>query len=145
MKKLSVLMSVLMASLFFVACDSDDDPKVDALKVSKDAIEVVIGETAEVEIFGGVAPYEVKSAEEGVVEVSVKDNIITVTAVAPEAPETRDGEEGEGEENDEAIVVTVTDAAKSEVSFKVTVTAGDDEGEGDDNEGDDNNEGGEEE
>lgn len=117
------MMSVLMVSLFFVACEKDD-VKVEALKVTKDAVEVVVGKSAEVEISGGVAPYTAKSADEAVVTVSVKDNKITVTAVETEAPEAQ-----EGEAEVKPIVVTVTDAAKNEVTINVTVTVAEEGGE----------------
>lgn len=127
MKKLSVLMSVLMASLFFVACDSDDEV-TPALKFNPAAVEVVVGgEDAVVEISGGTAPFTLTIDKEGVVEASVVEDTsnINISAV----------EEGEA-------TIIVKDKDGVEGSLKVTVTAADDS-EGDDNEGDDN-EGGEE-
>lgn len=128
MKKLSVLMSVLMASLFFVACDSDDEV-TPALEFNPAAVEVVVGgEDAVVEISGGTAPFTLTIDKEGVVEASVVEDTsnINISAV----------EEGEA-------TITVKDKDGVEGSLKVTVTAGDDS-EGDDNEGDDN-EGGDKE
>lgn len=120
MKKLSVLMSALVMALAFVACEKDEPTPAPKLEV-KDAVEVVIGESTELEIKGGVAPYEAKSANEEVVTVKVEGAELTITAVkvteepAPEARETG------GEETVEPVVVTVTDKAGTKVTVKVTV------------------------
>lgn len=121
-------MSALVMALAFVACEKDEDPVVQDLKVSKDAIEVVIdGEAVVIDITGGVAPYEAtvaEIAEEATYNVTAKaeGDKVTITAVAKEepAPEAR---ETEGDETPEPVVVdvTVTDKAGTKVVVKVTV------------------------
>lgn len=129
MKKLSVLMSALVMALFFVACESDDEP-TPTIKLNPDAVEVVVeGESAVVEVSGGNAPYTITISDIEIADASIDESKITITGVA------------EGE-----TTINVKDNDGVEGSVKVTVKAKGDEGddaEGDDTEGDDN-EGGEE-
>ena len=118
-------MSALVMALAFVACEKDEDPVVQDLKVSKDAIEVVIdGEAVVIDITGGVAPYEAtvaEIAEEATYNVTAKaeGDKVTITAVPKEEP----APQAEGDETPEPVVVdvTVTDKAGTKVVVKVTV------------------------
>lgn len=130
-------MSAMVMALAFVACEKDEAPEVKDLKVSKDAIEVVIdGDAVVLDITGGVAPYKAEVAEiaeEATYNVTaeVKEGKVSIAAVTKEALEPQEGD-AEGEETPEPVVVdvTITDAAKKTATIKVTVTPADDKGEG---------------
>ena len=82
MKKLSVLMSALVMALFFVACESDDEP-TPTIKLNPDAVEVVVeGESAVVEVSGGNAPYTITISDIEIADASIDESKITITGVA---------------------------------------------------------------
>ena len=111
-------MSVLMVSLFFVACEKDNDQPTLQLNFDPATIEVVAeGDAATVNVTGGTAPYvvEIAEAEEGaeVIKATIEDSKITIEGLA---------------EGETTITVTDKDGIKGEI--KVTVTAKAEEGEG---------------
>lgn len=74
-------------------------------------VTIVVGETADVKVSGGVAPYEVKSTDEETATVAevTEENVITITAVA-EGETTIEVKDSKGVEG--VITVKVAKAAE---------------------------------
>lgn len=116
MKKVRILMSVLMVSLFFVACESEKDEPTPELKFDPATVEVAVEAEAKVQISGGTAPYTIKTTtvEEGkeVVKATVAENVITIEGL---------------KEGETTITATDKGGVKGEVAVKVTAKAGEEE------------------
>lgn len=80
MKRLSSIMSILLVSLFFVACDKKDqpDPK---LTLTPSTVEVKVTEDATVKVSGGTTPFTVVEADKTIATATVTNSDVKVTGV----------------------------------------------------------------
>lgn len=82
-------MTALLAGLFLVGCDKDED---NSLKFNFNNIEIVINTTEKIKVSGGEQAYTAKSSDEAIAKATVDKDVVNVQAL----------EEG-------AAVITVTD------------------------------------
>lgn len=79
--KFAAAMLCGIAALATASCDKDDDEQPQGLKLNPTKVEVVVGETADVAVSGGTAPYTATTTDKAIATASVKDNTVTVTGV----------------------------------------------------------------
>lgn len=110
MKKVRILMSVLMVSLFFVACKSEKDEPTPKLNFDPEAVEVAVGAEVTAKVSGGTAPYAVQVTEEGkeLIKATIEGGDITVEGL---------------KEGETTITVTDKDGVKGTLAVKVIDTA----------------------
>ncbi|CEN51109.1 Surface antigen BspA (fragment) [Capnocytophaga canimorsus] len=111
MKKIGLIFGLLCFGLVaMVSCDKDDNKQVEVpakeIKISKDAVNVLVGETQVIDITDGNGGYKVKSSDENKAVASVKgEKQIAV----------------EGKNVGEATL-TITDGKQKSITIKVTVS-----------------------
>ncbi|WGU69598.1 hypothetical protein QIU18_07745 [Capnocytophaga canimorsus] len=111
MKKIGLILGLLCFGLVaMVSCDKDDNKQVEVpakeIKISKDAVNVLVGETQVIDITDGNGGYKVKSSDENKAVASVKgEKQIAV----------------EGKNVGEATL-TITDSKQKSITIKVTVS-----------------------
>ncbi|WP_238250348.1 leucine-rich repeat protein [Capnocytophaga cynodegmi] len=111
MRKIGLILGLLCFGLVaMVSCDKDDNKQVEVpakeIKISKDAVNVLVGETQVIDITDGNGGYKVKSSDENKAVVSIKgEKQIAV----------------EGKNVGEATL-TITDSKQKSITIKVTVS-----------------------
>lgn len=79
MKRNIYLLSLMILGLLFITCGENEE--LQTLSLGTKSVELLVGNTVDVNVKGGVSPYSVTCANEGIAKASIKGKVITINGL----------------------------------------------------------------